>query len=252
MQQNINSRSYVEEDEIDLRELFLTIWERKFFILIFTTIVTIAGVVFVFSQKPIYEVKGFVEIGLINNSNYSNSSKAIENPNNVVKKLEVLYQNFYDKEQLPRLEKVSVVKKAQNLIELSVYADSNTEGKQKLENILNNIKAIHNKIILNYINKIKIQINNLKKQKKALLDGKRFDGSEKIKFDIGREIDSLELKISDYNIKYTKLLGKMVMHKYPIKPQKKLIVAVVFITGLILSIFLVFFIQFIKSLKEDI
>ncbi len=65
------------------------------------------------------------------------------------------------------------------------------------------------------------------------------------------EIDNLKLQISDEKILETEILGKFITSKYPIKPKKKLIVVVSFVTGFILSIFLVFFMQFIKSFKED-
>jgi LPS O-antigen subunit length determinant protein (WzzB/FepE family) len=32
---------YLQEDEIDLRELFKTIWDKRFFIIIFTFIITL-------------------------------------------------------------------------------------------------------------------------------------------------------------------------------------------------------------------
>ena len=53
------------------------------------------------------------------------------------------------------------------------------------------------------------------------------------------------------NIDNAKVIGKISISNYPIKPKKKLIVVVAFITGLILSIFLVFFMEFISKNKED-
>ena len=40
-------------------------------------------------------------------------------------------------------------------------------------------------------------------------------------------------------------------NEYAIKPKKKLIVVVAFITGFILSIFMVFFIEFIKGIRIE-
>ena len=59
------------------------------------------------------------------------------------------------------------------------------------------------------------------------------------------------MKILPVNIKETKLLGKIILNDYAIKPKKKLIVVVAFVTGLILSIFLVFFMEFIKGFREE-
>lgn len=56
-----------------------------------------------------------------------------------------------------------------------------------------------------------------------------------------------------YNIAIdTKQIGEIKISKEPInKPKKALIVTVAFVTGFILSIFLVFFMQFINSFKEE-
>ena len=48
-----NQQRYIEEDEIDLRELFLTLWEKKVFILLFTIIVTILASIYAFIKTPI-------------------------------------------------------------------------------------------------------------------------------------------------------------------------------------------------------
>ncbi|MCD6173401.1 MAG: hypothetical protein J7J96_06375, partial [Sulfurimonas sp.] len=66
-----------------------------------------------------------------------------------------------------------------------------------------------------------------------------------------QEIEKLDFQVSKLNIQNSKVVGKYVVHDYPIKPKKKLIVAVVFVTGLILSIFIVFFLNFISINKED-
>ena len=50
----------------------------------------------------------------------------------------------------------------------------------------------------------------------------------------------------------TKQIGNITIDEQPINlPKKKLIITVAFVTGLILSIFLVFFLEFIKGFKEE-
>ena len=51
----------------------------------------------------------------------------------------------------------------------------------------------------------------------------------------------------------TKQIGDITISNEPInKPKKSLIITVAFVTGFILSIFLVFFIEFIRTLKKEI
>jgi uncharacterized protein involved in exopolysaccharide biosynthesis len=54
-----------------------------------------------------------------------------------------------------------------------------------------------------------------------------------------------------YNYKNSEIIGKIITNDYPVKPKKKLIVIVAFITGFILSIFLVFFFNFIRDNNQE-
>ena len=54
---------YIQEDEIDLRELFKIIWDKKNFIILFTLAITVLATVYAYSKTPIYEVKSYVEKG---------------------------------------------------------------------------------------------------------------------------------------------------------------------------------------------
>ena len=81
---------------------------------------------------------------------------------------------------------------------------------------------------------------------------------EQSKKDLTLKIDELVYKkteiqdlLKPYNYKNSDIVGKIITSNYPVKPKKKLIIMVAFVTGLILSIFLVFFIEFIKSFKEE-
>jgi len=49
-----------EEDEIDLRELFNTIWKNKFKIIVFSFIVTVASIVYTLKMPNIYESKSIL------------------------------------------------------------------------------------------------------------------------------------------------------------------------------------------------
>ena len=65
-----------------------------------------------------------------------------------------------------------------------------------------------------------------------------------------KQIEDLKYLNSSDNVQNSKVIGGYVMHNYPIKPKKKLIVIVAFVTSLILSIFIVFFLEFLKEDEE--
>lgn len=60
-----------------------------------------------------------------------------------------------------------------------------------------------------------------------------------------------KLSMEPYNYHNTTLVGKIIINDTPVKPKKKLIVIVAFITGLMLSIFLAFFLEFISSARKE-
>jgi len=64
--------------------------------------------------------------------------------------------------------------------------------------------------------------------------------------------DELESMLLPHNYKNSEIVGKIITSDSPIKPKKKLIVAVAFIAGLILSIFLVFLINAFKAEDDKV
>lgn len=60
---------------------------------------------------------------------------------------------------------------------------------------------------------------------------------------------SVKSMMLPHNYKNSEVIGQVITNNYPIKPKKKLIVAVAFIAGFILSIFLVFIMNAFR--KED-
>ena len=245
-----NTQNYIQEDEIDLRELFLKIWEKKLFILSFTIIITILGGIYALMKTPIYEVKAVIEVGSFNSNSNSNNNY-IENPQNLIKKLLILNKENIKGDQDSSIKNITLVKLTPNLIELSATSVSNENGIKLLDKIVTNVKEEHLSKIDSYKSLIMDNINNLKSQIKLLEDDKnKFDGSLAVKFELVSKINDLELQISPHNIQNTKLIGDIITNEYPVKPKKKLIVAVSFVTSFILSIFLAFLIDFIQSFRK--
>ena len=65
------------------------------------------------------------------------------------------------------------------------------------------------------------------------------------------QLHDLQVLMKPHNYKNTEVIGNIMINNYPVAPKKMLIVTVAFITGLILSIFLVFFMEFIRGFKEE-
>ena len=184
----------LNEDEIDLRELFKTIWDKRFFIIIFTFIITLISFIYVLLKNPtpVYEGILSVQIGEIQSENFGN--KIIETPQNLSYILEIEFK-----------VNPNIAKGTTSILEIKYSNEDKARIKTILEDVKNFIITKHENDTSFYKNKI------MTKQ-------------------IG------DIKISEEAIN---------------KPKKALIVTVAFITGFILSIFLVFFIQFIQSIKKE-
>jgi capsular polysaccharide biosynthesis protein len=190
----LQNREQIIEDEIDLRELFKTIWEKKIFILLFTSMVTIVSIVYVFLKNPtpVYQGRTYIEIGQVQSQNfgadYLDSSLNLSE----ILKLELKIGT-------------NIPKGAQNLLEIS----SNNQNKEEIK-------------------------KNLEKAVEFVINRHK----EKAKF--------------YENVIMTKQIGDIQIDDNPInKPKKSLIIVVSFLSGFILSIFIVFFMQFINSIRKE-
>jgi LPS O-antigen subunit length determinant protein (WzzB/FepE family) len=182
-----------QEDEIDLRELFETIWDKKVFIVLFTMIVTIASIVYVVLKNPtpIYQGKIYMEIGQIQNKNFV--PVIIENVNDLVGILKIELK-----------VDASILKGTTKLLEISF----DNEDK---------------KLITNKLNQVKDFIIEKHKNQSLFYE----------------------------NVILSKQIGNIIILDEPInKPKKRLFVTVAFVTGLILSIFIAFLLNFFREEKN--
>ena len=65
------------------------------------------------------------------------------------------------------------------------------------------------------------------------------------------ELNTLRTLMKPYNYKNTQIVGSILTNDYPVKPKKKLIVVVAFVTGLMLSVFLAFSLEFIQAGRKE-
>ncbi len=270
--------NYVEEDEIDLRELVKTIWKYKTFIVLFSIVVTSIAVVYVFIKPNIYQVDSVIKIG-----NYS--GKILENPKTLVEILKIGYDvdGKITKRNYPYVSSVSMYKKVNNLIKISILALSKNDAKNLIDSVDRDIISKHLKLIAEYkknillsiklykdelnsinknLEKITISLNKQKQKAKSLSKSnpslsaiymievlrqqKEIDNFKNKEYQLKNLISNKEMELLPINIKPTKVV-KVLVYQNHVKPKRSLIIIVAFITSLILSIFLVFFIEFIKE-----
>ncbi len=198
----VHSDNFVQEDEIDLKELFLVLWKKRIFICIFTSFVTLMAVVYVYFKPytPIYEGTLNIEIGEVFDKN--NSSKLIDFSYNLSKIIEKEFDKYNIIVEIPKKTDPII----NNLIELKVLNNDRTLIAEHIEEVFRFIVNRHN-------------------SKTKLYE-----------------------KFTE-----TKKIGEISISNQPINlPKKKLIVIVSFVSGLILSFFLVFLLNFITSFRDNL
>ena len=315
-----NQRITCEEDEIDLRELFITLKKNKKIIAIITSIITFLAIIYVLLKTPIYEAKAMIEIGNYKANNNNNNKVQLDNASQLSKKLNVVFVDMHknDEDVKSKITSVNVPKKSKVFLEITAEGISNNLAKDDILKVVQYIQNKHQKILNDVkkrrefeIKNIDRKITNIETKETKLLDDKIALQEESLKeykkqiLEIDKNIQKIEkvnptlaalklmkrrdlsdfiLKLNlqlinlknkrddlitnvvwnlqekrnilasmllPYNYKNSQIVGGILTNDYPIKPKKKLIDVVAFITGLILSIFFVFFLEFLKSFKEE-
>ena len=278
-----NNTQYIEEDTIDLRELFSVLKRRRKLILGVTVLFTLLALIYVFSAKPVYEVKAMIEVGQID-------AKPIDNVKDIKEKLS--YEYHVDvkgkKIELPRVTTISVPKNSNSILSLTIHGNSNEEGIKYIQTVIKKIETQYKEKTDAYTNsqkelikltqedikdnsmslvKLKEEIDNysqkiisLKSEDAALAGiyalqiGQMQTQLQNLKTYISalkNEEEKLNLSITPSMVKPTHIVGEIETLDKPIKPKKKLIVIVAFITGLMLAVFLAFFLEFIRGIKDE-
>ena len=111
-----------------------------------------------------------------------------------------------------------------------------------LENQIKDLILKKNKILIETIPSLlnkeeTIKLVNIKNIKDQILQEKN-----KIR-KLNDKITTLKFNISPANVKNSEVVGGYIVKDFPVKPKKKLIVMITFITSFILSIFLIFIIE---------
>ena len=306
MQQNISlQNNYIEEDEIDLRELFLTIWKNKIKIIIFTFLVTSLSIIYALSIPNSYKsttllvsqtqakpslgglgaLAGMAGINLGSNSgdidtvtsfntilnDFEFEKKIIEKYNLIEKivpkdenlvfamGIDDIYKLLHSKvgnEKAPKeailfetykniLSMVSISSaKKSGIITLSVESYDRYLAKELVE--------IYLKELTNHLREV--EMRDIQKQIDYYTKEMQLIDEIAMKEQLGQLASSLiQKKVLSmanelYNVKqFTKPQVAYIKDKS--KPKRALIVVVAFITSIVLGVFIVFILEFIRKEK---
>ena len=278
-----NNMTYTQEDKVDLRELVSVLKRRRTLVILVTLTVTVSAIIYLLIAKPVYEIKSVVEVSLID-------GKPVQSINDTKQKLDFTYEvDVKGKEvELPVVSEISIPKTTTSLLVIKTQGYSNEDAAGLMTKIVNEITTQENEKITIYKDTVKEKLTQveediLRNEKTAAeLEAKIADYEDKFltiskkdaalagiyAIEIGKkqselyamvnrisilrtQKNDLELSISDLRIQPTKVIGKFEVLDKPVKPKKALIVIVAFITGLMFSVFLAFFLEFMQSPKKE-
>ncbi|HFD14587.1 MAG TPA: hypothetical protein ENJ34_04700 [Epsilonproteobacteria bacterium] len=196
-----NDTQYIQENTIDLRELFTVLKRRRKMIWTVTILFTMLAIVYVLLAKPIYSGNVTLEVGQVADEQFSQgeySSLAIRNLDAVNNLKNIVSKKFG--------VSVSVIKSTTLLTYSAINPNKDT---------------IKNKL------------------------------HDAVEYTLERHKENAKLYSGLHsNVHMTQLVNEITVGDNAIKPKKKLIIIVAFITGLMLSIFLAFFLEFLSGIKN--
>jgi len=272
-----------EEDEIDLRELWRVLARRKWTIFATMGVAVALTLVYLWMATPVFEAKALMQIGSI-------QSKLIDTPSNLKMRLERIYHvnDKNVKKEYPNISAISIPKNTSDLIQLTAQGLNNKNAEDIIVKVCKEIESKHEKIILSYIDlkkhylltkkseadHLQKQIEQLSKNLKtqddllnniikedniqeasvlAMAYSDKLDKLTALQNFLSSSIDvinQIELSLLPINIKKTRMVGQIATYDHPVKPKKKLMIAVSLVAGLMLGVFLAFFFEFIGKKEE--
>ncbi|MDY6120928.1 MAG: Wzz/FepE/Etk N-terminal domain-containing protein [Campylobacter sputorum] len=169
----MNDAKITDGDEIDLVELFKTLWGYKFIILGVTLLFGILGFLYAFVlATPKYQVSAIFENGYIKTS--------INDKTSIINGLKFQYiDKLKDKSGLDfSFDKIEDIKNSNNF-KIDILANSNEIGISKMKEVLENLQKNEQKFLDNYIEKTKKKIE-LNDEKLSILNARKVSIEENI------------------------------------------------------------------------
>lgn len=192
-----NSRVVYQDDEIDLFELGKKVWRYKKFIFLFTGIVSLLAVVYVFMATPWYKATATIETGHYTNDN--NEENLVANSPDIIQKLTVKYIDLLKGVQGLdyQVQKISMVKDSKKFFDIEVIAKTNDIALKQINKMVEDLANEHQKVINGYVELKKIQLSNIDSQINFLKNNKMVEKQQQIEYLKSMQIPRLDKQITN-------------------------------------------------------
>jgi len=212
---------YIEEDTIDLRELWATLMKRKLVIGLATGMITTLAIIYVLVKTPTFEVKSNVMVGFIGEQTAQKTNN-IANPNVISKRLNIVF-NVEDKiateeDFISEVSSITVNKKLENFIIIKTEGISNKEALKKNKEVVSYLQALYEPKIKQYKTNIKNSIKNTKQAIRNIDEFEIKNVKEQIRLLKTQKIAKIDEKIKFYkSVKLVSLDKKIKFHSHKLK-----------------------------------
>ena len=199
-----NSRVVYQDDEIDLFELGKKVWRYKKFIFLFTGIVSLFAVIYVFIATPWYKATATIETGHYTNDN--NEENLVANSSDIIQKLTVKYIDLLKGvEGLDyQVQKISMVKDSKKFFDIEVIAKTNDIALKQINKMVEELANEHQKVINGYVELKKNQLANIDSQINFLENNKIVEKQQQIEYLKSMQMPRLDKQITNLE-QYTTL-----------------------------------------------
>lgn len=156
-----------KDDEIDLVELFATLWNGKIKILATTVIFLVVGILCTLIATSWYKASALVEVGYYNiNENGVIKSIMLEEPKNIIEKLKTRYIDLLKDVEGKDVDVKSVneIKNNNKFFSIEVLGKSNEKAVKMIDEMIQSVSDEHKKIIDGYISSQKVKLANINRQ----------------------------------------------------------------------------------------
>lgn len=155
------------DDEIDLVELFATLWNGKIKIIVITVVFLVVGILYTLIATSWYKASALVEVGYYNtNENGVIKNVMLEEPKNIIEKLKTRYIDLLKDVEGKDVDVKSVneIKNNNKFFSIEVLGKSNEKAVKMIDEMIQSVSDEHKKIIDGYISSQKVKLANIDRQ----------------------------------------------------------------------------------------
>ena len=156
-----------KDDEIDLVELFATLWNGKIKIIVITVAFLVVGILYTLIATSWFKASALIEVGYYNiNENGVIKNVMLEEPKNIIEKLKTRYIDLLKDVEGKDVDVKSVneIKNNNKFFSIEVLGKSNEKAVKMIDEMIQSVSDEHKKIIDGYISSQKVKLANIDRQ----------------------------------------------------------------------------------------